>query len=777
MVLQAQQWVNRTYEGVSGYNSCTENGHTGWETMFSLTRALQHELGITALSDNFGPTTLARLTSYGPVGPTSSNLNVRTIVEAALYCKGYYGGDIDGAFGSLTQSGLASMLQNMGLASTVNVTPKVFKALLTMDAYVLLDGGSAGIRACQQWLNSAYYSRGGFFIGPCDGYFSRGVQSALVLAIQYQLGMSDDTVTGAIGPNTENGLRTQGYVAQGSGPAAWIRLLQCAVQFNDKDCDWVHPGTFTAALAGQVRAFQSFCALPQSGAGDYQTWMSLLVSTGDPDRVGTAFDCMYPLNSTTIQTVKAAGYRTVGRYLTGGTNKALTSSEITLILDNGLSFFPIYQESGDAVEDFDYDQGHAAGGAANTAARTLGVPEGTVLYVAVDFDATDDDITASVIPHFQGVRNAMADAGSYYRIGVYGCRNTCSRLSAEGLAMLSFVSGMSTGYSGNLGFALPANWAFDQIANRTLGAGTAGSVEIDNDMVSGRDTGVASVTRNPLPNDGFFTLLRWLEARADQWREQGNLARSGPQLVAGYLQTRNGRFETYPQSGIVFGSVDNAFNAFVGTSRGRPDDSGLHDPKYQATSDLDHFGASFDAVVTHGLAGDRGSVNLADFGSWAGDLLTVLGDFAGQNLPDSQAYTWAATAIANKSSQASEFSLSDWIADIDAMTLGLDSLNDPSVPLSERLMAAYASPTTAVGRFASFSAQRFGGTNATALSAARALFGNTGNTLTEGVRDAFWIRYYGSYDIYARPSDLPQAVTDAVAQAFVDAVARFASGA
>jgi hypothetical protein len=87
MVLKAQQWVNATYGSVSGYVKCAEDGSTGWTTMYSLTRGLQHELGITAISDTFGPTTLSKLTAYGNVGLQSANLNMRTIVEAALWTR------------------------------------------------------------------------------------------------------------------------------------------------------------------------------------------------------------------------------------------------------------------------------------------------------------------------------------------------------------------------------------------------------------------------------------------------------------------------------------------------------------------------------------------------------------------------------------------------------------------------------------------------------------------------------------------------------------------
>ncbi|MDQ3579444.1 MAG: hypothetical protein M3443_17990, partial [Actinomycetota bacterium] len=42
------------------------------------------------------------------------------------------------------------------------------------------------------------------------------------------------------------------------------------------------------------------------------------------------------------------------------------------------------------------------------------------------------------------------------------------------------------------GFAMPANWAFDQIATVTVGSG-GGAIEIDNNIYSGRDPGVAAV--------------------------------------------------------------------------------------------------------------------------------------------------------------------------------------------------------------------------------------------------------------------------------------------
>lgn len=780
MVLKAQRWVNSTYGSVSGYNRCAEDGNTGWQTIFSLTRALQHELGITALSDNFGPTTYARLTAYGPVGVNSSNMNMRKIAEAALYCKGYSGGVIDGAFDvGATQIGLTSLVRDIGLpiqGAVTDVSPKVFKALLTMDAFVMTAGGKEPVRVCQQWLNATYIGRGQYFIGPADGHFSRSVQVALVYAIQYELGMTDSQVTGFIGPGTRDGLQRRAYVAAGSqdtGSGHWVRLFQCALAFNNYANRWGEGGgTFVDDLARIVKVFQRFCMLTETGAGDYRTWMSLLVSTGDPDRRGQAIDCMIPLNSVTIKTVKDHGYELAGRYLTGGTNKVLTHSEIALINDSGMSFFPLYQEWGDALQYFSYDQGRTAGAAACTAARGFGIPYGTVIYFSVDFDALDHEITSAVIPHFRGVRDAVEADGNRYAVGVYGCRNTCLRLQSAGLTSRSFVSGMSTGYSGNLGFPLPDNWAFDQIKNTVLGAGTPGAVEIDNNIVSRRDLGVSSVTRPREPNDGFYTMLTWLEARAGQWRAE-HTRRSGAELVAQFLRMRADEFK-FRGSDTVFGELDAGFIDFVRGYPGRPDDYPLRDPKHHWDSDLDHFGASFGAVVNHGKPGNPLNVNLADFGTWGGDALSILGQWYKSGLDADEAYAFAKDLFATRADN-SYMSLSDYFADVDAWNLGLESRAVPTAPMSALFRLHYATPEAAGERFADFYDRRFDGRADYVYLCAENMFNMTGDTQTALIRDAFWFKEFGDV-LHPSPGQTSETAREGVARAFTETVVRFAYG-
>ena len=206
MVLATQQWVNQTYGSHPGYEPVEETGKTGWSTMYALTRGLQIELGITTPVDSFGPTTLSLLDNLGPISTTSNTYpNIVKIIQGGLYCKGYGPGGITGTFGPGTSTAISSMQVDLGLLNPDGVvTPKLFKALLTMDAYVLLAGASNVIRSIQQWLNRKYIHRANFFYMPCDGFYSRNTQKALVYAIQYEEGLSDSVANGNFGPTTQN---------------------------------------------------------------------------------------------------------------------------------------------------------------------------------------------------------------------------------------------------------------------------------------------------------------------------------------------------------------------------------------------------------------------------------------------------------------------------------------------------------------------------------------------------------------------------------------------
>jgi peptidoglycan hydrolase-like protein with peptidoglycan-binding domain len=509
MVRRAQQWVNATYSGVNGFTPVQEDGVAGWATMYALTRALQHELCITELSDSFGPTTLTLLTQRGGVKLTEPNGNIVRIVQCACYVKGYDPGSISGTFDRQTIRAVCKLMSNAGLNDGFvdAVPPKVVKALLTMDAYQLVAGGTATVRSIQQWLNGRYWGRQNFFVLPCDGNVSRGVQTAVYMAIQFELGMTDAEATGVFGTATRAGLNTH-PLSRGS-EGVFVQLFTAAMVFNRIDLGnrriyEQFTRTFDSEVAAAIRTFQVFSAIPATGAGDFVTWCQLLASNGDPTRSCTAVDCITTITDARAATLTAAGYTLVGRYLderpsSKPLNKQIQPGELDVIFRNCLKVFPISQYYGGEAKYFTHAQGVTDAQGAHDAAVRYGFDQGTVIYFAVDFDATQADVDSGVIPYFQGVVAGLAGRGGCYVHGVYGARNVCSEVTRRTGARWSYVAGMSTGYSGNMGYPLPENWAFNQVQTTTLGSGT-GQIEIDrNAHRPGSDPGVSSVNSPTVP--------------------------------------------------------------------------------------------------------------------------------------------------------------------------------------------------------------------------------------------------------------------------------------
>jgi peptidoglycan hydrolase-like protein with peptidoglycan-binding domain len=498
MVLRAQRFINGTYGDVPGITKVAETGVVDWPTLYALTRALQYELGITALSDNFGPTTLARLTATWPSIDAASTApaNVIRIVQSALHCKGYDAGDLDGTYHTRVAAAVRQVKADCGLDVPYPgdaVVPKLFKALLNRDAYTLQEGGRDAVRAAQRWMNATYVGRANFFVVACDGRYARDVQRALMFAVQYELGMTDDVANGVFGPGTQNGLRSSTALTVGS-TGVWVRLFSAAMAFNQR------PGvrftdTFDVGLAGRVCVFQEFVKIPVTGKGDFATWASLLVSTGDATRRGTAADCSSEVTAARARTLADAGYRVVGRYLSNvpGTtlDKMIKPGELRVMAAAGLRCFPIYQTNGAAASYFTAAQGASDAADALYWARYHGFKPGTRIYFAVDYDAVDSEVTTGVLPYFRALKAGVDADGGGYLTGIYGPRAVCARVGAEGLTSASFVSDMSTAYTGNVASPLPRDWAFDQIATVDVGSGD-GAIQIDNNIASGRDLGQIS---------------------------------------------------------------------------------------------------------------------------------------------------------------------------------------------------------------------------------------------------------------------------------------------
>jgi peptidoglycan hydrolase-like protein with peptidoglycan-binding domain len=481
MVLEVQEWVNDTYGDNPNYTPVTEDGITGGGTVDALITALQIEIGISSPDGVFGPATL---TACPTLSSSNAPRNEVYILQGALYCKGYNPNGLDGGYGNGVTTAIKKFQSDAGLTTQDGIaTPMIFQALLNTDAYTLISSGDSNIRTIQQNLNRDYNSVIGLI--PSNGVYSKSTNVALIKAVQHEQGNSTD---GLWGPTTQAACPT----IPGTGATKnFILLLQYSLY-----CNGYNPNGFDGLYGNGVKTavtnFQQFVELTADGYAGPQTWASLLVSTGDPNRKGTACDCSTTITDEKAATLVANGYKIVGRYLTG--KYAMTSDELEIIFSNGLSVFPIF-ELGNTLSYFTEEQGRSDANAALIAAKDIGFESGTIIYFAVDFDALDEEVTNNVIPYFKGINEQFSNDNYNYLIGIYGPRNVCSRVADAGYSSNSFASDMSTGFSGNLGYKLPEDWAFDQISTITIGSGE-GQIVIDNDICHGTDLG-ASIINPP----------------------------------------------------------------------------------------------------------------------------------------------------------------------------------------------------------------------------------------------------------------------------------------
>ena len=549
MVLATQKWLNNTYGSRTGFGSVAEDGYTGWGTINALIRALQIELGITATVNNFGPGTQSRFLDRWPNGikeqssGATSTDNVYGIIQGALWCKGYStgSGEITTHFYAGTGNGIKNLKADAGIDGNSTVDLEIMMALLSMKQFKLLSsyGGTHEVRLAQQTINVNYRDYTGLV--PTDGVYGREMNTALIQVLQAIEGYTPEAATGNFGDGTRAKLVTISG-ANWSDHQRWVWLAGVALV-----CNRIAPQILTVwsdSFVAFVREFQEAYALPVTGVVDPTTWMSLLTSKGNPNRACTACDTRFEITTARLETLKAAGYKTVGRYLTEPNQeqtdpadyfKAIRPGELQRIVDGGMGFFPIFQEYSTALRHFTPENGARHVRDAREAAEKLGIPP-TYIFFAVDFDATDPEVDSHIMPYFRAIR---AGLGGGYRVGIYASRNICTRIIDAQFAGRAFVSDMSTGFSGNLGFPIPQAWAYDQFAEISNYANQGWDLDrVAASELAAPVTYVAPIVPGgtaPAPSTDYTKLsaidLVWhLEKRFSELRAEG---RVGEDYIAG----------------------------------------------------------------------------------------------------------------------------------------------------------------------------------------------------------------------------------------------------
>ncbi|MYL22051.1 DUF1906 domain-containing protein [Halobacillus litoralis] len=491
MVLEVQKWLNDTYKGRKGYDVIPEDGYTGNTTVGALIVGLQIEMGITNPVPNFGPGTKAAFPGLSKQSLGEEPTNMNKILQGGFWCKGYNPGGFTGNFFGGTESTVKDFEVDVGLVPSGYVDAKLMEAILNTDGFELARTYPNYVREMQQILNQNYSMY--FPYIPTNGVYERKTSEALIYAFQHEIGIGN-IANGYYGNGT---LANTPTLAPGNGQDRLNRILQFALAVND-----YYPGSYNGiydnSVESAVREFQEFMTLPATGTAGKATIKQLLTSNGLTSRSAPACDASTIVDRAKAETLVSRGYNTIGRYLTGtvggSRSKAMTNEELEILEEYNINVFPIYQDGGFYASYFNHNRGSGDGLRAHKTAEDLGFPEGTTIYFAVDFDAYDFQVTNLILPYLNGVKESLESQGSKYNLGVYGPRNICIRAyeNPSIQAKYSFVANMSTGFSGNLGYPMPRNWAFSQFYEYTVGSGD-GAIGIDKNDMSGRDKGVSSV--------------------------------------------------------------------------------------------------------------------------------------------------------------------------------------------------------------------------------------------------------------------------------------------
>jgi len=150
--------------------------------------------------------------------------------------------------------------------------------------------------------------------------------------------------------------------------------------------------------------------------------------------------------------IKAAKYDFVARYLSQSSWKVIGGAEAKAILQAGLALVLVYEDGPTTASYFSFGRGQADGLRAAQQAGLLGAPAGTVVYFAVDYDASAAEIGGVITQYFRGVAGGLktqaAENGILYEAGVYGSGATCAGITGAGLAQCGWLA-QSTGWTGH----------------------------------------------------------------------------------------------------------------------------------------------------------------------------------------------------------------------------------------------------------------------------------------------------------------------------------------
>jgi peptidoglycan hydrolase-like protein with peptidoglycan-binding domain len=149
---------------------------------------------------------------------------------------------------------------------------------------------------------------------------------------------------------------------------------------------------------------------------------------------GWGFDCAQPVTSF-MPKVVAWGGEFIGRYLWPD-GKGMTTDEVQAIGQAGFKIVSFYEGRGDQPTAFSAEQGDTDAKRAGEYAATIGQPEGTDIFYAVDYDASPGDEVQNIEPYFEAIHKVQ---DGHYSTSSYGSGLVCGTTVAKGLARCTYL--------------------------------------------------------------------------------------------------------------------------------------------------------------------------------------------------------------------------------------------------------------------------------------------------------------------------------------------------
>ncbi len=204
--------------------------------------------------------------------------------------------------------------------------------------------------------------------------------------------------------------------------------------------------------------------------------------------------------------------------------KTLTAEEARLLSAEGFAILPVFQDRARRLEDFSTEKGLANAHSAKEFAARIGQPAGagsTILFAA-DADFSDAAIDGPISDYFRAIHREIGDA---FRIGAYGSGALLSKLLAEGLIDVPWLS-MSRAFGGTQPFFYANQWALRQLPPEREHAPSGIGYDADVIRIDRRTLGAFQIAANGdghlAFDEGLAATLGSLRAFREEIAPEGN---------------------------------------------------------------------------------------------------------------------------------------------------------------------------------------------------------------------------------------------------------------